>query len=38
MGYDLERSWKELARTQRKTLREDLEIIARFFGFKVKER
>lgn len=37
MGYDYKRAYKELNQTQKKTFLEDLKIILRFFGFKVKE-
>ena len=36
MGCDLKRTYKEIARAQRKALKEDLKIILEFFGFKVK--
>lgn len=37
MGYNYIRTYKKLAQTKRKMLREDLKLILAFFGFKVKE-
>ena len=37
MGYDYKRAYKELNQTQKKIFKEDLKIILRFFGFKIKE-
>jgi hypothetical protein len=37
MGINLEQCRKEMAETINRTLREDLEMILRFFGFKAKE-
>ena len=38
MGFNLENAYKELGRGIRKSFREDLKIILRFFGFKAKEK
>lgn len=38
MGFNLENAYKELGRDMKRSFREDLKIILRFFGFKVKEK
>ena len=38
MGYDYEKAHKEIAHTVHRTFKEDLKIILRFFGFKIKEK
>lgn len=38
MAVNLERWEKEIAHIQRRMLRDDLELILGFFGFKVKEK
>ena len=37
MVFDFEQAYKELAEAHKKTFLEDLKIILRFFGFKIKE-
>jgi hypothetical protein len=37
MGFNVEQAYEEIERTTRRTFKEDLKIILRFFGFKVKE-
>lgn len=37
MGYDFEKAYKELGRTQKKMFLEDLKIILGFFGFKLNK-
>lgn len=38
MAFNLERADREIARIQRRMLREDLKLILGFFGFTVKEK
>lgn len=38
MGFNVEQAYEEIERTARRTIKEDLKIILRFFGFKVKEK